>query len=166
VPAPPYGTCSCKPWACPSRSESTLVRNDLTFTRCIGLSIHSLTLHMPFGSSSISVFLQGPFSRNDQFVISPFNDKLFYFFVPYPVGSQILNALNAPTSGGSKRSWSLTFAAYEDPEEYARGNVDARFNRWRRVQWEPAQRHQSDNSHKRNVGEALAIHATTMTTRS
>ncbi|KAF9519339.1 hypothetical protein BS47DRAFT_1370749 [Hydnum rufescens UP504] len=91
----------------------------------------------------------GPFSCNDQFVVSPFTNKFLYFSVPYSIGRQILNVLNAPTSGGSKRSGSSMLADYEDPAEYARGNVDARFNQWKRAQWERAQQQQANDDHKR-----------------
>ena len=39
------------------------------------------------------------------------------------------------------------FREYEDPEEYARGNVDARFNQWMRAQWERAQNERRDGDH-------------------
>ncbi|KAG8739790.1 hypothetical protein FRC10_005173 [Ceratobasidium sp. 414] len=69
----------------------------------------------------------GPFTRNDQFIVSPFNDAFLYFQVPAGVAKQVLGKLNA--KGAAKRD-------AEDPEAYGLGDVDHRFNMWRRDQFE------------------------------
>ncbi|KAG8679777.1 hypothetical protein FRC09_018736, partial [Ceratobasidium sp. 395] len=69
----------------------------------------------------------GPFTRNDQFIVSPFNDAFLYFQVPAGIAKQVLDKLNA--KGAAKRE-------VEDPDAYGRGDVDYRFNMWRRDQFE------------------------------
>ncbi|KAG8693495.1 hypothetical protein FRC08_009082 [Ceratobasidium sp. 394] len=69
----------------------------------------------------------GPFTRNDQFIVSPFNDAFLYFQAPAGVAKQVLDKLNA--KGAAKRE-------AEDPEAYGLGDVDYRFNLWRREQFE------------------------------
>ncbi|KAF8306030.1 hypothetical protein DL93DRAFT_2065823 [Clavulina sp. PMI_390] len=104
----------------------------------------------------------GEFTRNDQFVVSPFNDNFLYVTVPYSVGSQVLTHLNGGTAPGRKRlfdktsseemihrrfaqdttfeprgrRWLGTPDAPETEEEYARGVVDGRYNQWLKDQWE------------------------------
>jgi len=73
----------------------------------------------------------GPFTRNDQFIVSPFNDAFLYFQVPAGVARQVLDKLNA--KGAFKRR---DVGAGEDPELYSRGDVDYRFDAWRRDQFE------------------------------
>ncbi|KAF9519340.1 hypothetical protein BS47DRAFT_1379355 [Hydnum rufescens UP504] len=90
----------------------------------------------------------GPFMRNDQFIVSPLNNKFLYFTVPYTVGSRVLKFLNTRKPRG-KRSLSSTSAEHEYPEEYARGDVDATFNQWKRAQWEHAQQRRGDDDHKK-----------------
>ncbi|QRW02858.1 vacuolar protein [Ceratobasidium sp. AG-Ba] len=68
----------------------------------------------------------GPFTRNDQFIVSPFNDAFLFFQVPAGIAKQVLDKLNA--KGAAKRG--------EDLAVYARGEVDYRFNVWRRDQFE------------------------------
>ncbi|EUC59142.1 vacuolar protein [Rhizoctonia solani AG-3 Rhs1AP] len=70
----------------------------------------------------------GPFTRNDQFIVSPFNDAFLYFQVPASVAKDVLDRLNE--RGANKKRGT------EDPDAYARGEVDHRFNEWRRDQYE------------------------------
>src|SRR5258708_7557858 len=75
--------------------------------------------------------LAGTFTRNDQFIVSPFGDAFFYVTVPFSVGIQILDTLNSKGTS-SKRSADLHG---ETGEEYARGYVEGRFNAWMRDMW-------------------------------
>ncbi|CAE6455964.1 unnamed protein product [Rhizoctonia solani] len=70
----------------------------------------------------------GPFTRNDQFIVSPFNDAFLYFQVPASIAKDVLDKLNE--KGANKKRDT------EDPHAYARGEVDHRFNAWRRGQYE------------------------------
>jgi hypothetical protein len=70
----------------------------------------------------------GPFTRNDQFIVSPFNDAFLYFQVPAGIAKDVLDKLNE--KGAHKRR------DVEDPTDYARGEVDHRFNAWKRDQYE------------------------------
>lgn len=104
----------------------------------------------------------GPFTRNDQFVVSPFDDSFIYVTVPYSVGSQVLKVLNGQGASGRKRDfehsydeemarrqfrrdttfeprarrWLGASDAPESESEYARGVVDGRYNAWLKRQWE------------------------------
>jgi hypothetical protein len=97
----------------------------------------------------------GPFTRNDQFIVSPFDDKFLYVTVPYDVGSQVLAILNKQGASGRKRGVMdsddvLTFEPVvrrwlggdrpETEEDYARGIVDGRYNAWLKRQWEERDR--------------------------
>lgn len=92
---------------------------------------------------------QGPFTRNDQFIVSPFDDKFLYLTVPYSVGSQVLSILNKEGASGRKRDdllfdpparrW-LGGAQLETDEQYAHGIVDGRYNSWLKRQWEERDR--------------------------
>lgn len=97
----------------------------------------------------------GPFTRNDQFIVSPFDDKFLYVTVPYSVGSQVLTVLNRQGASGRKRGVTdhddgLTFEPVirrwlggdkpETADEYARGIVDGRYNGWLKRQWEERDR--------------------------
>ncbi|CAE6460799.1 unnamed protein product [Rhizoctonia solani] len=70
----------------------------------------------------------GPFTRNDQFIVSPFNDAFLYFQVPAGIARDVLDKLNE--KGAHKRR------EVEDPNAYSRGEVDHRFNEWKRSQYE------------------------------
>ncbi|KAB5590830.1 Vacuolar protein [Ceratobasidium theobromae] len=87
----------------------------------------------------------GPFTRNDQFIVSPFNDAFLYFQVPASIASQVLARLNQ--KGASKRN-------VEDPDVYARGDVDYRFNAWKRDQFERTY-------HERAIGNLTLGYVTT-----
>ena len=73
----------------------------------------------------------GPFTRNDQFIVSPFNDAFLYFQAPASIAKQVLGKLNE--KGAFRRR---EMGAGEDPESYARGDVDYRFDARKRDQFE------------------------------
>lgn len=113
----------------------------------------------------------GSFTRNDQFIVSPFDDKFLYVTVPYSVGSQVLAVLNKQGASGRKRGVmdyddGLTFEPVmrrwlggdrlETEEEYARGIVDGRYNAWLKRQWEERDR----ALHKHSTEIAAAKNAT------
>lgn len=82
------------------------------------------------GSQRFDVYA-GPFTRNDQFIVSPFDDAFLYFQTPASIAKQVLDKLNA--KGAFRRR---EVGTGEDPELYARGDVDYRFDAWRRDQFE------------------------------
>ncbi|KAF8308282.1 hypothetical protein DL93DRAFT_2220316 [Clavulina sp. PMI_390] len=122
---------------------------------------------MPFvaiansGSQRFDLYA-GSFTRNDQYLVSPFDDYFLYVTVPYSVGSQVLDALNGLGSSDRKhpfktgstpemarrrfaadttfeprgRRWLGAPDIPETEEEYARGLVDGRYNQWLKKQWE------------------------------
>jgi hypothetical protein len=68
----------------------------------------------------------GPFTRNDQFTVSPFTDAfLFIPNVTASVANQVLPALN--NAGANERRRALK---EREDELYARGYVDARYSQW------------------------------------
>ncbi|KDN47037.1 hypothetical protein RSAG8_03814, partial [Rhizoctonia solani AG-8 WAC10335] len=71
----------------------------------------------------------GPFTRNDQFIVSPFNDAFLYFQVPASIAKDVLDKLNQ--KGANKKR-----DEEEEARAYAHGEVDHRFNAWKRDQYE------------------------------
>ncbi|KAK0558731.1 hypothetical protein OC844_004931 [Tilletia horrida] len=93
----------------------------------------------------------GNFTRNDEYIVSPFLDAFLYLpDVEYQYASQILSLLN--DQGAYRRALDGTVHAVahnakearrgDDTlhrgEHYARGDVDDIYNQWRREQWEAA----------------------------
>ncbi|KAF8342584.1 Metallo-dependent phosphatase-like protein [Cantharellus anzutake] len=85
------------------------------------------------GSQRFDIY-SGPFTRNDEFVVSPFNNGFLYVTVPFSVGRRVLGVLNNQGAPG-KRGNNLET---ETEEEYARGYVEGRFNAWIRNMWAAA----------------------------
>ncbi|KZV99822.1 Metallo-dependent phosphatase [Exidia glandulosa HHB12029] len=81
------------------------------------------------GSQRFDLF-SGPFTVNDQFIVSPFDDKfLFLPNVPLGLAKKLVDGLNG--SGlPSKRSLTARRGAHVGA--YERGDVDAIFNAWTR----------------------------------
>ncbi|CAE6495700.1 unnamed protein product [Rhizoctonia solani] len=77
------------------------------------------------GSQRFDVY-SGPFTRNDQFIVSPYSNVIVYMTVPAGIAKQIVGLLNG---GTVKRS-------EEDLEDYARGEIAARFGKWKREQYQ------------------------------
>ncbi|KAK0544959.1 hypothetical protein OC845_005335 [Tilletia horrida] len=86
----------------------------------------------------------GNFTRNDEYIVSPFTDAFLYIpNVQYQYAIQVLGKLNA--AGAYRRSLDgavvkteRSGGASHSGEEYERGNVDAIFNEWRNDQWAAA----------------------------
>lgn len=74
--------------------------------------------------------LKGPFTKNDQFIVSPFDDKFLYFTAPFSIAKQILTELNKGPA--AKRS-----LHHVERDPYARVGP-TRFDQWKREQWERA----------------------------
>ncbi|CAE7147746.1 unnamed protein product [Rhizoctonia solani] len=77
------------------------------------------------GSQRFDLY-SGPFTRNDQFIVSPYSNVVVYMTVPAGIAKQIVGQLNGGTT--VKRS--------EDLEDYARGEIAARFGKWKREQYD------------------------------
>ncbi|CAE6516238.1 unnamed protein product [Rhizoctonia solani] len=77
------------------------------------------------GSQRFDVY-SGPFTRNDQYIVSPYSNVIVYMTVPAGIAKQIVGQLN----GGTTRKRSE-----EDLEDYARGEIMARFGEWKREQY-------------------------------
>lgn len=93
-------------------------------------------------SQRFDVF-KGPFTRNDQFTVSGFDDAFLFVTVPFGVGKQILDALN----GKSNQRASLDNEMGQDyPESY----VDGTFKAWLSHMWVAARP-------SRKQGEDLTI---------
>ncbi|KDQ16095.1 hypothetical protein BOTBODRAFT_107742 [Botryobasidium botryosum FD-172 SS1] len=75
--------------------------------------------------------LKGPFTRNDQLVVSPFTNAFVYIpNVPFSIAKQVLGQLNS--AGSPQRR---TADGLESAEDYAAGHIQSRFDRWRQDQW-------------------------------
>ncbi|KZT43442.1 hypothetical protein SISSUDRAFT_695204 [Sistotremastrum suecicum HHB10207 ss-3] len=101
----------------------------------IGLAVNNSRANIPnimitnSGSLRFDLF-QGPFTKNDQLISSPFTDSFLYIpNVPLSTAIQVLPGLNK--AGASDKRDLET-----EHELYARGEVSARFDNWRRDQWE------------------------------
>ncbi|KAG9005195.1 hypothetical protein FRB90_010506 [Tulasnella sp. 427] len=73
------------------------------------------------GSQRFDVF-KGPFTRNDQFIVSPFKNSFLYLHIPYGIGRHVLKRLNK-------------FGAFSDSVQDDHGFVASRYNAWRREQF-------------------------------
>ncbi|CCO29084.1 putative protein PB2B2,06c [Rhizoctonia solani AG-1 IB] len=71
----------------------------------------------------------GPFTRNDQYTVSPYSNVIVYMSVPAGIAKQILGKLNAPATTVAKRS-------EEDLEAYAQGEIAPWFRKWKREQYD------------------------------
>ena len=78
------------------------------------------------GSQRFDLY-SGPFTRNDQFIISPFTDLVMGMSVPAGIASQIIGRLNG--NSATRRS------EREDMEAYARGEIGYRYGQWRKEQY-------------------------------
>lgn len=76
----------------------------------------------------------GPFTRNDQFTVSPFTNSFIYLSdVPLSLAVATLKALN--DAGANERRWEtgeLVEQYYGAVEGYGRGEVDGIFRDWLR----------------------------------
>jgi 2',3'-cyclic-nucleotide 2'-phosphodiesterase (5'-nucleotidase family) len=84
------------------------------------------------GSQRFDLY-KGPFTRNDQFIVSPFNDEFLYVSAPFSIARQVLGLLN---KSGTFRKRYGDIDSEEDAEAYGAGYVDHRYNRWLKRQWE------------------------------
>ncbi|GAB1518522.1 hypothetical protein RhiTH_001582 [Rhizoctonia solani] len=71
----------------------------------------------------------GPFTRNDQYTVSPYSNVIVYMSVPAGIAKQIVGKLNAPVTNAAKRS-------EEDMKAYAQGEIAPHFKKWKREQYE------------------------------
>ncbi|KAG9089399.1 hypothetical protein FRC07_012341 [Ceratobasidium sp. 392] len=79
------------------------------------------------GSQRFDIY-SGPFTRNDQFIVSPFTNVVQYLpGVPASIATQVAGRLNGNTA--AKRS-------LEEEEEYKRGEFRHRYGKWKREQYE------------------------------
>ncbi|KAG8795423.1 hypothetical protein FRC12_014586 [Ceratobasidium sp. 428] len=77
------------------------------------------------GSQRFDIY-SGPFTRNDQFIVSPFTNIVQYLpGVPAQIATQVTGRLNGKTA--TKRS---------QEEEYERGEFKYRYSKWKREQYE------------------------------
>lgn len=107
--------------------------------------------------------LAGPFTINDNFIVSPFDDTFLFITVPFSLGSKVLAALNTAGASNKKRDADskvskrfLGGAREETAEEYARGVVDGRYNSWMKDQWERRDQY----LHARSLATGYAANAT------
>ncbi|KAG9121168.1 hypothetical protein FRC07_002991 [Ceratobasidium sp. 392] len=79
------------------------------------------------GSQRFDIY-SGPFTRNDQFIVSPFTNVVQYLpGVPASIATRVTGRLNGNTA--ARRS-------LEEEEEYERGEFMHRYSKWRREQYE------------------------------
>ncbi|KAG8790486.1 hypothetical protein FRC12_011760 [Ceratobasidium sp. 428] len=77
------------------------------------------------GSQRFDIY-SGPFTRNDQFIVSPFTNIVQYLpGVPAQIATQVTGRLNGKTA--TRRS---------QEEEYERGEFKYRYSKWKREQYE------------------------------
>lgn len=74
------------------------------------------------GSQRFDVF-KGPFTRNDEFIVSPFKNSFQYLTLPYGIGKHLLRRLNE-------------FGAYSQAVTDDDAFVASRYNAWRKKQYE------------------------------
>lgn len=74
------------------------------------------------GSQRFDVF-RGPFTRNDEFIVSPFKNSFLYFNLPYGIAKHLLRRLNE-------------FGAYSQSVTDDDAFVTSRYNAWRKKQYE------------------------------
>ncbi|KAG8973651.1 hypothetical protein FRC05_008587 [Tulasnella sp. 425] len=74
------------------------------------------------GSQRFDVF-KGPFTRNDEFIVSPFKNSFLYLNVPYGIGKHILRRLNK-------------FGAFSNSVADDDAFVASRYKAWRKEQYE------------------------------
>ncbi|KAG9051650.1 hypothetical protein FS837_000037 [Tulasnella sp. UAMH 9824] len=74
------------------------------------------------GSQRFDVF-KGPFTRNDEFIVSPFKNSFLYFNLPYGIAKHVLRRLNE-------------FGAYSQSVTDDDAFVASRYNAWRKRQYE------------------------------
>lgn len=93
------------------------------------------------GSQRFSIY-RGNFTKNDQYIVSPFIDTFLYIpEVEWQYASQLVGQLNGQYGAYSRRSsvqdgaYLETEASYEDVySSYGQGDVDSIYNSWRREQ--------------------------------
>ncbi|ELU44243.1 vacuolar protein [Rhizoctonia solani AG-1 IA] len=71
----------------------------------------------------------GPFTRNDQYTVSPYSNVIVYMSVPAGIAKQIVGKLNAPATNAAKRS-------EEETKAYSQGEIAPHFKKWKREQYE------------------------------
>ncbi|EST05352.1 Phosphoesterase domain protein [Kalmanozyma brasiliensis GHG001] len=75
----------------------------------------------------------GNFTKNDQYIVSPFTDAFQYIQdVPYKYASQIINKLNRVKSSSARRA--IAAVDEEEREKYAKGHVSHIYNAWMKEQ--------------------------------
>jgi hypothetical protein len=98
------------------------------------------TMVVDTGSQRFDLY-SGPFTRNDQFIVSPFTNVIVYLPVPAGIAKQIVRRLNGASA--TRR------AEIEDMEEYARGEIAYRYGMWRKKQFA------AHHSARRDIGLTL-----------
>lgn len=79
----------------------------------------------------------GPFTKNDQYIVSPFTDAFQYIEdVPYKYASQLIHSLNndATSEATSRRRSVDSDKAQDESELYAKGHVSHIYNKWMKDQ--------------------------------
>ena len=89
---------------------------------------------MPTRGSQRFDLYAGPFTKNDQYIVSPFTDAFQYIQdVPYKYASQIIHKLNGDkVAQATSRRRSLDDV--DEHELYAKGHVSHIYNRWMKDQ--------------------------------
>lgn len=94
------------------------------------------------GSQRFSIY-SGNFTKNDQYIVSPFIDYFMYVRdVQWQYAAQLVGYLNEDYGAYFRRSLSPSFVSqqekYQGPE-YERGDIDQIYNAWRKEQSSAAQ---------------------------
>ena len=78
----------------------------------------------------------GPFTKNDQYIVSPFTDAFQYIKdVPYKYAGQIIHKLNNDkVAQATSRRRDVASADDDEKELYAQGHVSHIYNRWMKEQ--------------------------------
>lgn len=77
----------------------------------------------------------GPFTKNDQYIVSPFTDAFQYIKdVPYKYASQIIHSLNNDKAAQASSRRRDVESEEKEKELYAKGHVSHIYNRWMKEQ--------------------------------
>ncbi|KAJ1026955.1 hypothetical protein NDA16_002248 [Ustilago loliicola] len=101
----------------------------------------------------------GPFTKNDQYIVSPFTDAFQYIKdVPYKYASQIIHSLNNDKAAQASSRRRDLVSEEKEEELYAKGHVSHIYNRWMREQHIFASTNPSPNPNPR-IDDAAAAAA-------
>ncbi|KAG8876907.1 hypothetical protein FRB97_003826 [Tulasnella sp. 331] len=89
---------------------------------------------------------KGPFTRNDQFIVSPFTDNFVYLSVPYGIGNQMLTELSKRGAGTSSHTEDADVKAAREEAESGSGEIEKIWRSWRKTQWQQGQGQMSEAS--------------------